>query len=322
MSRFAICLLVFLILPGSARAPIVVIDEEQIRRMPWPEVPVPMLRAEAMLDDLLATPPGQEEPDAYALSLRDKYERQLAQRMRLATSMAAAAERHEENGQLTKALALYEKLWTTFPKQQELIGIIRRQRALDEVEMNLTTPEKALLSLKRALMTYKLTAPTFGITYPDTVIYEPGPIEHCMEVLETIIPSLDFDSITVLDALKLLSEEHDFPIVLTQDARPVLAQVKLTISLTEVPLKELLKYMLRSTPGDPRQGVDEQYQRVRMREGKLPLKIYLADGRKPRRFLTGVRQHDHGVPFLDEPEPAIVLGWPSTSHRSELNLQR
>jgi len=185
MLRIAVCLALGLMTVGRAYAPIMTIDPQELGTLPWPELTGPAQRSEEFLDDLLATPPGQEKPDEEALALQQRWQKEVARRKRHALSVADAAQEHEEAGEFSEALTLYEKLWVLFSEQRELIGRIKRDHALDEIKIDLSTPEEAFVSLKRALMTYKLTAPTFGITAPDNIVYQWRAVElHKTEELE------------------------------------------------------------------------------------------------------------------------------------------
>jgi len=350
MLRIATSLIAFALTITNAYAPIQAIDIEELSKMPWPEVPVRALRIEAMLEDLFTTPPGQDEPDEKAVAFERQWHASLARKKRAAASIAAKAAAHEAAGEFSKALALYEKLWRLFPEQQELIGTIKRKRAIEEVRIDLSTPQEAFTSLERALMTYKLTAPTFGITPAETNIYEVGPVERresdklqgeipeltpeqerYFRAFETIIPSFDVQDVSPLEALGVLSEKSGVPIVVTRDARAHLAglDTTITLKLNNVPFKFALRYLLRrlGPPDDeviedkppsfdmPPPNIEHKtpVPDLRFEKGKLPVKIYLADQDEPSYLMTGVRQHDHGIPFLDAPTPAIVLGWPDAA---------
>ncbi len=124
-----------------------------------------------MLDELAHAKVSGKELAATADRFRKQWRAYMAERKEMASALAVLASEFEKRHRFTEALALYEGLWQHFPEQQELIGKIKRDRALGEVPINLSTPENAFLSFKRALMTYKLNSATFGITDPSQILY-------------------------------------------------------------------------------------------------------------------------------------------------------
>ncbi|MDP2895463.1 MAG: hypothetical protein Q8Q12_02755 [bacterium] len=131
-----------------------------------------------MLEELASPKVSGEELAPRAQKLQQRWQEYMTQRGKMASALADVASLYEERNRFSEALAIYESLWEHFPEQQELIGKIKRDRALAEIPIDLSTPEKAFFSLKRGLLTYKLTSATFGVADPSTILYEPEPIER------------------------------------------------------------------------------------------------------------------------------------------------
>lgn len=131
-----------------------------------------------MLEELASPKVSGEELALKAQELQQQWQEYMTQRSKMASALADLASHYEEGNRFSEALAIYESLWEHFPEQQELIGKIKRDRALAEIPIDLSTPEKAFLSLKRGLFTYKLTSATFGVADPSAILYEPEPIER------------------------------------------------------------------------------------------------------------------------------------------------
>lgn len=131
-----------------------------------------------MLEELASPTVSGEELASRAQELEQQWHEYMAQRGKMAAALAELASLYEQKNRFSEALAIYESLWEHFPEQQGLIGKIKRDRALVEIPIDLSTPENAFLSLKRSLLAYKLTAATFGIAEPSAILYEPEPIER------------------------------------------------------------------------------------------------------------------------------------------------
>jgi len=172
MCRIAVCLIIHVSVAGSA------CGQQVGLPVPWPERTRPPQSMVEILDELAAPEVSGHQLSAEADGLLQAWEKHLGEREQMASLLAGLAAAFEKEAEFVKALVLYDLLWVEFPERQDLIGKIKRKHALDDVPIDLSTPEKAFLSLKRALLTYKLTAPTFGITGLDTAIYERSPIER------------------------------------------------------------------------------------------------------------------------------------------------
>ncbi len=141
--------------------------------------PVPADEASTLFRELVLPEVSGKELAKQAQIFQARWKAHLAEREKMASSLTELATTFEKKEQFAKALALYEKVWEVFPEQQDLIGKIKRDRALGEVEIDLSRPQSAFTSLKRALLTYKLTAATFGLVEPSTVVYQPEiPLER------------------------------------------------------------------------------------------------------------------------------------------------
>lgn len=172
MSRFAVCLVFHVLLAATAWA------QHGGLLVPWPKPIRPEHAALEILYELAAREVSGEELARQADDLRQQWQDNLRERERMAESLAELAAGFEKQGDFVKALVLYELMWKEFPGRQDLIGRIKREHALANLPIDLSTPDQALLSLKRSLLTYKLTAPTFGITDLDTAVYETLPVER------------------------------------------------------------------------------------------------------------------------------------------------
>jgi hypothetical protein len=146
--------------------------------MPWPHRLQPRQTVHDILEELAAPEVSGAELAAAAQVVLERWRDHMEERERIAKPLAELAAALEKDEEFVKALAVYESLWLEFPERQDLIGTIKREHALADLDIDVSTPQKTLLSIKRALLTYKLTAPTFGITDLDTPIYELGPVER------------------------------------------------------------------------------------------------------------------------------------------------
>jgi hypothetical protein len=131
-----------------------------------------------LIDELSELAVSGEELARRVADFRESWDSYIKERRKIAEALAELAKEFEDDGQYAKALLLYERIWDEFPEQQELINEIKRERAIADVEVDLSKPETAFLGLKRSLLTYMLTADTFGITDPSTILYEPHIIER------------------------------------------------------------------------------------------------------------------------------------------------
>jgi len=253
--------------------------------LPWPERTSPPRAALDILDELAAPEVSGLDLATRAAVLCRHWQKLAQEHRAMADSLAELAAAHEEQEDFVKALALYELLWVEFPQRQDLIGEIKRKRALGDLPLNLSSPENALLSLKRSLLTYKLTAPTFGITDLDTRIYEPLPIErhewrrwketwkqdyeaameegeaHPVEPAGRLVilerchsrlmaslqkeVTIDFKDKPYSEAIATLSQLSGVPLVLTPEASRSIRDKRVRISLENASLQEVLKYILR-----------------------------------------------------------------------------
>ncbi|NQT84962.1 hypothetical protein HQ563_18250 [bacterium] len=154
-------------------------DCAQAQNMVWlgrpiPETAIPADEASTLFRELVLPEVSGKELAKHTQAFNLRWEGHLAERENMASALTELAAEYEKKQQFAKALALCEKVWEVFPEQQDLIGKIKRDRALGEVEIDLSTPQSAFTSLKRALLTYKLTAATFGLVEPSTVLYQPS----------------------------------------------------------------------------------------------------------------------------------------------------
>jgi len=176
MLRSSICLgmsLIVLPLTGSSASVFENIEG------PWDlEEEVRIKGLANMMEELAAPKVSGKELACKAEAFRAQWRAYMDERRKMASALSALAAEYEENERFSQALALYEALWEHFPEQQELIGKIKRDRALAEVPLDLSTPESAFLNLKRSLLTYKLTSAALGITDSSEILYEPEPIER------------------------------------------------------------------------------------------------------------------------------------------------
>jgi len=252
--------------------------------MPWPDRLRPRPTVLDILEELAAPEVSGPELAAVAEAVLRRWQKHEQERKRAAESLAALAAAFEKEREFVKALALYESLWVEFPERQDLIGKIKREHALADLDIDVSTPQEAFLSLKRALLTYKVTAPTFGITDLDTPIYEPGPVERhewdaygqeleqrlteleeettspVEEEPAPVIPeciglqllidlekpiTVDFKDTPWPDVIEHVAELSGIPIVLSKEAERILPDEPITVSLENAPAKLVLKYVLR-----------------------------------------------------------------------------
>ena len=293
--------------------------------MPWGEL-TPPLSITGIVDELVLPEVSGKDMGAKAKAFQQLWNKHLEEREAIAAGLGRLAREFEEVDEFDKALILYEKIWEVFPEQSDVIGEIKWEHATHEVEIDLSSPEKAFLSLKRALLTYKLTGATFGIADASTILYKPRPVELSdLDIFPSFEGRLDIEpkdnewpepvpnawwdasrygmgtnmidlkveNVTKLDVIEVLKKEHGVPLVLTPAAGHTLAKdsKRLTFELKNIPVKELLKYVLRSNESD-----------VLFVERVYSLLVYNRKYDKPDRLMTAVLQYEPWGFFPDENE--------------------
>lgn len=268
-------------------------------------------------------------------SFRQQWKEHCDERKRLAESLAELAAAFEGRREFAKALALYERIWEDFPERQDLIGKVKREHALGQVEIDLSTPEKAFESLQRSLLVYKLTADTFGIREASAILYEPGEIElhellEWRQQLEADLAALDEES------ERKPIEEWPEPV---QDPWSEVshylwsaAEGRLDLNLNEAAVLDVLQ-LLRKETGFPivmtpaarahlaELTIDMRFERmppwpllrtivehtggaVGMADRPFHLLLYSRSLDESQQFITQVVQHEPWAIFPDDAEPA------------------
>jgi len=264
-----------------------------------------------------------KELAAQADAFLKQYKQHWEDRKRVADLLAKLAAAFEDKGEFAKALALYEQVWEEFPERQDLIGRIKREHALADVPIDLSTPEKAFASLKRALITYKLTAATFGITDASTILYgdnlardrrhQPwGRPDIPVKLIESWPwpePNVWLDagrwyellwgkvyvpdaSLPATKAIDKMRRTFSVPFVLTPEARKAIndSEKVFTIAGRALPSQHLKATLAQVSP---KLGVTER---------RFSLLVYHTEHDQADTFITTVIQDDPGVlAFPDRP---------------------